>query len=352
MIELFIGVPIKDISALQIESDLFRGLSRLEKDRSKLVAINLGGMKLVAEDVDRIITVLLRSKTPTIIISDDEIMAQYDRLEHIEVISSKHLDELFEESVQKLEKLNSLDKQITKISTQRRGVAFYLLSGLLILEPLIKTAYLKYTTGFSYETVFGIILSIESPIKIFEYWVLFPLAGLALARTAWWSIFVFVGTHLYSLYAHIVYDEFSWPYVQETPHISSNLLLVLNSAILLYFLIPEHRRPFIKKAKEVFRANERVKLDCQVQVFVGERKFSATLVDISQGGALLSTKESLSIGDVVEIELKELDGPYKALVVRNVESEGEEKLFGLKFEFAKRSQRKNLSGYVDEVKTA
>jgi len=354
MIELYIGSPIEGISAGNLEPDIYRGLARLEKERPKLVVINLSEINLMSEEVDRVIKVLMLHKTPSILICDDEILEQYDKIEHIEVVRRALIDELFEDSVGRLEKLNGLDKQITKISTQKRGLAFYLLSGLLIMEPLLKTAYLKFITGFSFETVFEIILSIESPIKIFEYWMLFPLAGFALAKTAWWSIFVFVGTHLYSLYAHIAYDQFSWPYVQETPHISSNLLLVLNSAIVLYFLTPEHRRPFIKKAKQVFRANERIKLDKKIEVRVGEHQCSGCLVDISQGGALLRIEKELKLGESIELEFKEeeLKGPFKAIVVRGIDSDGDGKLYGLKFEFSRRSQRKSLNWYIQEVESA
>ncbi|MCO4753938.1 MAG: PilZ domain-containing protein [Bacteriovoracaceae bacterium] len=354
MVELYVGKPIEQIQAQRYEQALFHGMSLIEKRNYSLVVLNLSELCLEQDEIERIFLLLAKKSTPALIISSDGRMTEYDKLEYVEVIGEDLIDELFDDSIAKLKKLTAIDKQITNLSKQRRTLPFYVLSAFLLLEPIIKTIYLKIHTSFSFETVMGIVLSIESPVKVFEYWLLFPLAGFALARTAWWSLFVFLGTHVYSLYAHIFYDEFSWPYVQKSPHISSNLLLFLNTALLLYFLIPENRKPFIRKTKEIFRGSERRSLNQMACIKVGERQFDAELRDISETGVLITSLESLELDECVEVLLDTPSG-YRwinAVVVRSVGSDGRFKSFGLRFSFKKRSQRKSVRSIIREIEAA
>lgn len=352
---LIIGKPVRammDVEMLKTKrvSDVFKGLSLMEKKRFSIVVFNLADALLEDQDIERIVVLLERDETPALVISSNKKIKDCDSRPYIEVIPPALVDELFASSLDKLNKLRSLDKQLMNISKQKRSLPFYLLGALLFLEPVVKLCYLRIMTEFPFLKVVDIAASIESPLKVFEFWFLFPLAGLALVRTAWWSLFVFAGVHLYSVVAHFSYEEFSWPYVQESPHISSYLLLIFNTAIGLYFVIPENRRPFTRKTKEMFRSSERFDIELPVRVLADSKYFEGVMSDISDTGALIRCRETFS-GNRIEVQL-EVDGEprgFDAQVVREVEMSNGMKGVGVRFDFDSRSKKRQARKLVEKV---
>ena len=356
MSELLIGESLTGLERGAHARDLYHGLSLLEKKHYQLVAFNLGELSLGAKDLERIFALLEKKQVCALFVSSSEkIKSKADESERMEFVPPDLKEELLADALLKLRKLNSLDKQLVNLSKQKRSLPFYLLGAALFAEPVLKVAYLKIQTGFDLGQVLGIVTSIESPMKVFEFWFLFPLAGLALVRTAWWSLFVFLGTHVYSLYAHFAYEKFSWPYVQDSPHVSSYLLLLLNTVLFLYFLFPENRKPFMRKTKEIFRGAKRIALNQQVILRVGDKNGEAMMSNISETGALIRTDEHFEIKDSLEVEV-EIGGEMKvfeAVVVRELSPAGRRndgsREYGIKFTFKKRAQRRLVQNFVLEL---
>lgn len=352
--ELLIGESLPGLAKAKKVSDLYSGLELLEKGHYSLTVLNLGESKIGERDAQRILKLLASKKAPSVLISSSELLKQADLYPFIEVIPPGLVEELLPDALEKLSKGRSLDKQLVNLSKQKRSLPFYLLGAALFMEPLVKLAYLKFVTGFPFATVLDIAASIENPFKTFEFWLLFPLAGVALVRAAWWSLFVFLGTHVYSLYAHFSYEKFSWPYVQESPHGSSYLLLFLNTALFLYFLVPENRKPFVRKTKELFRGCERFRLLKPVQIWAWDGVSDGVLEDISETGALIRSSRRFELDETLElyVEIEGYARRVRAKVVRSLPENEGLKGFGVRFNFKKRGDKKFVRRFVGRLQSA
>jgi len=188
---------------------------------------------------------------------------------------------------------------------KKKPLIFILLAFAHFLEPLIKILYFKATTTFSFSTILGNIMQIEAPREIFDFWLLFPLAGLALLSVKKWSYPIFVGVQAYSIYSHLTYEKYTWPYVSETPFISSLSLLVMNVLIICYFSLPDVRKPFFDQSVRWWETRKRYGLNIPISFSLTKDNaiYNSDILNISQSGVFLSDHQSVNIGSVIKMNL-------------------------------------------------
>ncbi len=348
MRNLVIGESICTLNDTHTIFDLYQGLVHLSENDVKSVVINVPDEILKEMDILAILNLLKTKKIPSLIISNKEEFKVFKRFDYICVISTDASYEyIYNRHIEVLD-YKSLLNQLSVISSQKRTIPFYLLGSLLLLEPLIKIFYFKYNTGFSFDTVFTTILSLDDPLKIFEFWFLFPIAGIALFRSSAYSLFIFCGVYFYSMYNFFTYEKFSWPYVQETPHLSANLLLLFNSALLIYFLIPENLKPFSNKTKMAFRKNERMSTMFDSILKSDKTHLAATVVNISSSGVMISVQEELSKNRYMELIVG--SSAIKCELVREVNSLKSNVFnYGLKFVFRDKEEKRYLKDYISSL---
>tara|TARA_R110002072_G_scaffold64203_9_gene159962 strand:+ start:2340 stop:3101 length:762 start_codon:yes stop_codon:yes gene_type:complete len=202
---------------------------------------------------------------------------------------------------------------------KKRPLIFIILATVHILEPLIKILYFKMIVPFDFSTIVSNIWAISSPIEIFEFWFLFPIGGIALLGVKKWSYPVFVGVQIYNIYAHITYEKFTWPYVSEVPLMSSLILLVVNTAIIFYFTLPEVRKPFFNKNMRWWETRTRYNKIIPISVKLNNPNqfFDCQILNISTTGVFIDLRESISNGSVIELNLvyKDQDITIKGIKV-------------------------------------
>jgi hypothetical protein len=188
---------------------------------------------------------------------------------------------------------------------KRRPLLFIILGLLHLSEPLIKILQFKLTTNFSYQEIIGHILSISGPKQIFEFWLLFPLAGLALLSIKNWSWFLFVALQGYSIYAHQSNNAFNWPSLSQMPFFSSLLLISINCGIIIFFLLPSIRRPFFKKDVRWWEHRTRFDYSFPCTIFTENPNIlkDCKILNLSLSGAFLETKEVIADGTVLTINI-------------------------------------------------
>jgi len=347
MSELLIGLSIDGYPDFNHVPDFYNGMVQIQSTHPSLIIINMDFKNVEDSVIERLKTLLEKKNIPTLIIGDRESIKIFKDLKSTSTLQREILHECIEESLHSLRKLNSIDNQIKDISTQRRTAPFYILGVILLCEPLIKLFYLQLKTQFPISKVLEIVLSIQDPMKAIEFWCVFPLAGIALLRPRAWSLFTFMGVHVYSLMAFLNYEKFSWPFVQETPHISSTLLVCLNCAILVYFLIPENRKPFVNKTKEMFRRFNRVPVNLYGKLIFNENKINVNLLDLSLSGVKFSCSKNLS--EFKKFELEFLEFHLKLKLKRINEIRNGEYIYGAKFARISKSERKKLDKTINEL---
>lgn len=210
---------------------------------------------------------------------------------------------------------------------KKKPLAIIILGIIHLLEPLSKILVLKFSTGFSFEVVFDNVFAISGIRSFFEFWLLFPIAGVALLSVKNWSYPVFVAVQIYSIATHLTYEEYTWPYVQETPIASSMFLVVFNILMIIYFIIPKTRQPFLDKRIRWWESKQRfaVRIPCAVEGVYTNLSEVTEVLNISLTGAFLKGLKGINVNDEVNLTFNYYDIDYevKAIVKSFHEFSGE-----------------------------
>lgn len=188
---------------------------------------------------------------------------------------------------------------------KKKPLLFTILAFAHFAEPLIKVLYFKLMTSFSFSTVIGNIAQIQTVREVFDFWFLFPIGGIALLSVKKWGYPIFVGVQAYSIYAHLTYEAYTWPYVSEIPFISSLALLFMNAMIIIYFAMPDVRRIFFDKSMRWWETRERFNKRIPVEFIVADQKhpYYCDILNISRSGIFINSDMSLKVGADIEINI-------------------------------------------------
>ena len=180
---------------------------------------------------------------------------------------------------------------------KHRPLPFVILAILHLIEPLLKIAYFKATTHFPVMEIIENISHLNATRAVFEFWFLFPIGGIALLGVKRWSYPVFVSVQMYSIYSHLSYEAFTWPYASSTPQWPSLFILACNVAMIIYFLLPEIRKPFFNKEDRWWEHRERysIRIPCSYTLSSGNALKDAEVLNISHSGAFITLPEAEEI---------------------------------------------------------
>ena len=238
---------------------------------------------------------------------------------------------------------------------KKRPFLFVVLGIIHLLEPLSKILYFKYDTGFSFATIMSNIANIEGFKNLFEFWILFPLGGIALLLVKRWSYALFVGVQVYSLYSHILYQEFTWPYVSKTPFYSSMILIVFNLGMVFYFALPSVRRPFFDRRMRWWETKPRygTEIPCKVHITAHDVEHDSTILNISETGAFVEYSEGIKVWDKVKVTFHYYDEEFSvtgSIVNRHIVNgiDG----FGIQFHFDSMKKRFLMRRFIRKLKNS
>jgi hypothetical protein len=228
----------------------------------------------------------------------------------------------------------------------------FLLATLLFCEPLLKVLYLKFQTGFEWDILMRTIFSIEGAFKNFEFWGIFPLAGYALISVRTWSFLFFMGLQAYSIYAYLAYEQFTWPYVAQSPHVSTSLLLICNLSIIMYFMVPAHFRPFWNETRKIWRNTTRFATTTQAFFKHKDKNINTTITNISETGAYFTSTQELGVGERISLEIP-INGEIKKIeaTIRRTQATAHEDYtgYGVEFHYKSSQDKKDLKEYVNSL---
>lgn len=219
---------------------------------------------------------------------------------------------------------------------KHRPLIFILIALAHILEPIIKITYFKLTTPFSFGTIISNISQIHTLREVFEFWFLFPIGGLALLGVKRWSYPIFVSVQLYSIYSHLTYEQYTWPYVSEVPFFSSLVLLFVNALIIIYFAFPDVRRPFFDKSVRWWETRTRYNMRLPMTFSLNNpgEIIDTEILNISQSGVFINHKGVLDVGTVVLMNINYKDMSITlAGEVKSQHAFNGERGLGIKFSF-------------------
>ena len=302
----------------------------------------------------RVYQLIYRHQVPCLIIGEDTSILH--QLSHdfdcklLTYLPKAILESMYTDSVLKLirknSSLNQFKSRVQSFSLQKKPKGLVPLALLLASEPLMKILYLKFSTGFSWDTIIRVITSIEGVMANFEFWFLFPLAAYALFSIRSWSFAFFTLLQAYALVSYFTYQQFTWPHVSETPHISTSFLLFLNSLLVGYFLTPENRRPYWNKMCQLWRDSSRFATKIPTTLNAHEQ---TTITNISKTGAYLTSDQSINVGDNMQLTMSMGSRDIQVNAkVRRTQSTAHEAYQGYGVEFVKleKEERDFIHNYI------
>jgi hypothetical protein len=214
----------------------------------------------------------------------------------------------------------------------KRPLLLKLYSLLLLLDPIIRLFFISLESEFPLSQV--IMKSIDlGPMDLFNYWLLFPLCGIFILSVKTYAYVGFLSLQLYSLYFHLSYEPYAWPYLSPTPSMTAIAILFINLMFFIYLLLPAPRQLFFDKRLRWWESAARFFVNTVCNIKLNGKELEGKLEDISQSGALISTTQDIPINDDVEItfNLLKRDLTIKGRVVRSIENDENLNKYGVSF---------------------
>ena len=235
---------------------------------------------------------------------------------------------------------------------KKRPLLFIILGTIQLIEPLIKILWLKVESGMAWSLVFDNISNMEGIKNLFEFWFLFPLAGIAILQVKSWSYLLFMALQAYSLLSHLLYEKYTWPYVSERPFIYTFFLLSLNFALIIYFALPRARRPFFDRRMRWWEAKPRygAEIPCELDIIAPNGKVKSKIINISHTGAFIETRPGLKVGQDLKLTFHHYDENFTLNArIANFHLVNGIEGFGVEFFFTSKEEDRRMSRYISKL---
>lgn len=184
---------------------------------------------------------------------------------------------------------------------RNKPLIFQLLSVLFLLEPAIKILYFKASTHFDFTTIFANVMARSGFREVFDFWIVFPIAGLMLWKLRKWTYFAFLSVMTYLIFSIFTYEKYTWPYNSDSPLFYHYFIIVITLLTVGYFLVPDVRAPFFNRKLRWWETKPRYKTLIPAKITGNKITFQSEIINISQTGAFLVDSNHLSPGDVVSL---------------------------------------------------
>lgn len=227
------------------------------------------------------------------------------------------------------------------------------LSILCVIEPLIKVLYFKASTQFDFMVIFANLKAHNSFVEVFDFWLVFPIAGLLILKVRKWTYFAFMSLLTYIVYDIMTYEKFTWPYYSEKPFFYSYVVAGMAAAAFAYFLSPKVREPFFNQRVRWWESRNRYNVQIPCKLHGKNLTFPSHILNISKSGLFLQSSPYLKIGERLEIEFN-IIGEIIEVPVYIVHQRSVNGItgYGVKFEFKSLAQSIKMSKVIRVVKAS
>ena len=224
---------------------------------------------------------------------------------------------------------------------KNKPLIFTVISLLCLVEPLIKILYFKAITNFDFVVIFANLMTRDSFKDVFDFWLVYPIAGILLLKLRKWSYFTFMGLLVYIVYNILSYEKYTWPFNSDSPFLYHYAVVSLSTMVFMAFLLPAVREPFFDRRIRWWEPKVRynVGINCTLknQMLI----FPSEILNISMSGAFLKDSTYFKVGDKLEMEFSfmgnQINLPVEVVHKHTIHGRHG---YGVKFNF--RSFRQNL----------
>lgn len=189
---------------------------------------------------------------------------------------------------------------------KNKPLIFSLLTALCLIEPLIKVLYFKATTHFDFGLILANLVERNRPSEIVDFWFVFPVAGLLILKLRRWTYAGFMALMAYNIYKVASYEAYTWPYNGPSPFLYDYLVLAGCSAIFVWFLFPNVRRPFFDQRVRWWETTTRYPVAIACRLENRTMGFNTLVSNISKTGLFVRFGAYLENGTRFNLELDHL----------------------------------------------
>lgn len=225
----------------------------------------------------------------------------------------------------------------------KRPLILKLFALFLFIEPLLRSAFISIESEFSFQVVIQRSFALSGS-DVFNYWLLFPLSGVLILSVKLYSYLAFISIQLYSLFFHLNYEPYSWPYLSESPSMTAYALLCFNVFMMMYLLLPTSREIFFDKSLRWWERASRYTINEPCFVTFLDKEVHGKVMDLSFGGALLQLDDAIESGSVIKIDFDILGKniPLNGQIVRVIRDDEGKTRYGAQFIFENLWQKLKL----------
>jgi len=212
------------------------------------------------------------------------------------------------------------------------------------IEPLSKLTF--YGMYFQVNPIDAAIIEYQAgtPLQVFEYFFLFPIAGIAIFAVKKWSVPVFLTVEAWVIMTNIPY--FNELYLSNQVWLLGFFILfsVLNITVVTYLLLPAVRIAYLNPRIRWWEAMPRYSTNIDVMT---DNKIIGKIKNISKSGVFISSHESLPIDSEIELDFafklpsKELHIKTPSIILHKFNINGTEG-YGTQFKDASVSTKHNI----------
>lgn len=226
---------------------------------------------------------------------------------------------------------------------------FTVLSILCLIEPVIKVLYFKAITQFDFFVILANLQARNSFMEVFDFWLVFPIAGLLIVKLRKWTYFAFMSVLAYVVYGILTYEKYTWPYNSDKPFMYNYVVAFAAMAVFVYFLFPQARQPFFDRRVRWWEPKTRYNVQFACKLHSQSLTFTSQILNISETGAFLQDSSYLKMGDRLQMEFHFL-GQLIEVPIEVVHKAGSG--YGVKFVFQNFSQSLKMVRVIKVIRNS
>jgi hypothetical protein len=196
---------------------------------------------------------------------------------------------------------------------KNKPLIFTMISILCMIEPIFKILYFKAVTQFDFMVIMTNLVARDSFREVFDFWLVFPIAGLLLFKLRKWSYFAFMTLLAYIIYNVLTYEKYTWPYNSDSPFMYHYMVIIMAVMVFMAFLLPGVWEPFFDRRIRWWEPKVRYPVGINCSLSNDNLIFPSEIINISLTGAFLKDSSYFKVGDKLDLNFnflgKEINFP-------------------------------------------
>ncbi len=186
---------------------------------------------------------------------------------------------------------------------------------------------------------------------VFDFWLVYPLAGILLLKLRKWTYFAFMSLLAYIVYSITTYEKYTWPYNSDSPFMYHYIVVIMAVMLFMAFLLPGVWEPFFDRRVRWWEPKVRYPAGINCALKNDNLIFASEIINISLTGAFLKESSYFKVGDKLDLEFSFLGQEVSfPVTVIHKHSLGGRHGYGVQFSFKSFKQNVLIARIIHVLK--